>query len=1595
MCDPTLRARACYHPCADAFGIASNRFVNAQQVFRNRARAISGPPLGKDPRMKRIARTRWWAVVTIALFCLFLVALWQWQSLARVLIVAGAEKLAQVRLSFERSQIGTDRAVFENVRVTSFRNEPIAQIRRLEVAYDLRDLLPGGRRLYGLQFAEVDSPHVTIVRRADGTYNVPIPQLNPNAAHRGAPLEVHARVRDGSIEVINESPFALPSQRRLYAGDVQVNANISTANRSTYDVTLKYGERPDLLFPLVGRGVMDQTRGFIDQHWAAAQLPVAGVVNFVLNSQTLRLQTGMLENLDARCFGVRNTTGSLQPHLAASAAFRGGRIAIAGLAKPVTGVQGPVDVYDDGLLTSGLRANLAGVPATVVGGVYALQNPILRVAVRGSGDLAQLRTAFTQAQRLPARGPVSFGLLVEGAAKAPLTWIALRSPETTYAATALQNIEGLLAFDGREADVIEFRGKYGRVALRARGRVSLKKEPNAIEMLVQANSPPGGTPYLNVLMPHIPLNAVALATANDPKLIAVRGALWGSGGAQSLDAIFNVDERGNGTIGPLYARSGRGVLYARIALERTGGSSVGLVEARDFPLPAAKSALDATLIGSQTRAGIAVAGTARLAGAWGAATAHGSGAMRDGALHGGIFGDLGSQGSFGATIGGTPRSPQIAGTVVIAGSRYRNFGVNGNAGLAYENGTLDVHDAAVAIGPLFLGIEGTIDGVLPHGAFAPQYDLAAQVHSSDVGALVATIAPRNAPPVQGSIDADLRVRGTGSAPSFAGRVSAPEGSINGLSFRNFEADVSGDVDALSVKEGRVVVGSSPITLSASAKRTGAADVSLQAPQLDLSDLNDFFDSGDTFAGTGSLALRASVIGTRVLSTSGDANFSNARFRRLDLGEVAARWNSTGNSIATALSFGGPAGEVALDGTIALSSRSVDLNASARRLDLTTWLPMLGYIVPVTGRLDARTTLAGTYPDLAMRAHAEVFGGTAGRMPIERFELSASALNGRATIESAVLDVPSMSTVVSGGFGLRGSDPLALVVTSTSANVGDFLTRATGKDFGISGSFSSTLHVEGTRGAPRLRDTIALQTVRYRNLTIPRVAAELDADKQTLAVRNGEVDLERGKALLSAAMPIAFTAGRVAPGSGPISGAVTADDVELLNFTDLLPKGTQVSGRIDGRVNAAGTIAAPNLEGTLTLADGTFSGPMEKSPITGIAATLALSGTRAQLQSHAFVGTGRVTASGRASLADLRRPAAAMFSFEAAATNVRLDLPAYFQGDLNGAVALMRNAGAVPAVSGDLTISKARLPLSAFLTLNKGGGTGPRMPNIAFQGLDLTVGPDVRVQSANVDIGTTGAVRLGGTLDAPTLSGGFRSTGGSLSFYRAFNIERGEVTFEPSGGLIPNVDAVATTFVPDPATAIRLNVTGPVTNMNLTLASDPPYSKQQILGLLVGAQQFGAVQGVQSTGTGAFSASSAAQTLAMGQLNTAFTRTVLEPLSTSVGGALGFSEVQITADVQTGLGVNAVKAFGKFVNAIYAQSFGYPRTQSVALEAHPNPSTSLRLTAFTTDGPTLFAVQQPQPVAASVLNVNPVTSFTPISASNGASFSYVRRFWRFW
>ena len=637
--------------------------------------------------MKRKQRRRLWGAVALALAGIVALTLWQWQALARLAVVAAVEGAAHVRLHFRDATLRLDRAVFEDVAVTSQRGEPIATIARLSLSYDLRDLLPGGSRLLGLKSVDVESPRITILRRPDGTYNVPIPQFPANKGAKGPPAIFRAAIRNGSVTVVDESRNALPRSRRLYVEGVEADADISTARRSQYVASLHYGERPDRLFLVQGRGVIDAVSGYVDQRWIAAQLPIAAAVNFVLDSPAMRLRSGTLRDVDARYAGLADARGAVDAHLAATAFLDGAQIAVAGLRKPVDGVRGRIDVYDDGLLTSHLDATVAGIPARVTGGIYGLRDPHVRLTIAGNGDVARLRSALPQAERLPMGGPLTFALLVTGPAAKAVTWIDVRSPHITYAGSRLDRVQGLVALDGREADVIRFGGAYRGIAVDAGGRVALHPQADAIAMLLGVHASTNDVPYLDSLFPRVRLDGVALATADDPKSIGVRGAMWGAGAGRRLDAVVDVSGRGVGSVGPIHIHSGRGSLYARVALDRPRGSALGLLAARDFPLPPARGALSGAIFGAQSNAAIYGLGTARLRGAWGAATGAGDLTLRGTSLRGSLYGDALGEAAYGATLSGTTQSPRLAGTVVVAGGRYRNFDVDGSAGVDYGNGS--------------------------------------------------------------------------------------------------------------------------------------------------------------------------------------------------------------------------------------------------------------------------------------------------------------------------------------------------------------------------------------------------------------------------------------------------------------------------------------------------------------------------------------------------------------------------------------------------------------------------------------------------------------------------------------------------------------------------------------------------------------------------------------------------------------------------------------------------------------------------------------------------------------------------------------------
>jgi autotransporter translocation and assembly factor TamB len=1649
-----------------------------------------------------------------------------------------AGRAAGYAVSYDALENADGRITIERPDVASLSGEPVFTAGRIDISYSLKDIV-GGPYFYGISGIDIERPKITIVHHKDGSYNINIPQSNPNEPAKPFTIPtIHAVVKDGSVGILDETRIFAHS-RHLALEAVNVDADLHPQGRSSFTFGLSVLEEGGK-FPITGRGTFDETRGYELSRVRAKTLALAPLVDYALNSPTLHVANGVLNDLDARFYGLLDHAGNMERHLSGSANIDHFQPYLGGIVKPLRDGRGSLRLYDDGLTIPKVDGSIAGIPVRISGAIYNLTAPKLRLGIEGKGDLRRLITLADAAKKLPLSGPLSFELLVEGDAALPTTFATFASPRMHYANIPLDRLSGLVALRGQETAILRAGLDYDGIAVGTRGRIVSTKHTD-VDMLATIHAPAQRLPYAGRLLGPMLLNASAVAMGVDAN-VETSGAVTGTSPGHTLAGAFDVKGNGVGTLGPVELQGPNGrSLYARVALDRPrGGGGAAFVSARAFnvstvgaqpalpgialaPLPALDVTLDGDAAGALEAKHYTAGGSAHLydsrafgfpiqdvtakavvgdgehvalearyrgalaplaAAAGGKFAARGSvdipvtvladgsgraiaqisGARFQGATIAGVSIDaldatiglrgksidvyaaqarldgntIVARGSFGnggtldvstsgidlaalraaglpvrggtlsavASIGGTAAAPTVHGGVIasdvtLPNPAYAGLAVTANTGLSYDGTTLHVDDALVRAGPAVASLDGRVNGLRGNPANA-SYAFDARVREADIGKLAAILKAPLAYP-EGSLDADVRVAGSGSRPAVRGNVSIPEGSVNGLGFRDAAVTLSGNAGAIEASGGRVTVGTSVIGFSAAAT-SAAQTFALHAPRVDLADLNDYFDRGDTLGGRGSIDASVRNEPDRIV-TSGRVRLAHTKFRRFDLGATRADWSTAGRRIDTNFALGTTAGQVRTSGSVTLPAsrplrntlgRSVlALTTHAQGVDLGTWLPAAGIIAPVSGLVDANANVRGVYPNVNVDAHAAVTNGMVRTVPIRTASIDLAASRGRVTIAKAALAIDNASATASGSAGLQPSAPLDLSVVATVADVGALAKSLGGKTVDASGALITTLHVTGTQQRPLLADTLDATSLRYERFTIPRAHLDASLSKTRATLASAEVDFASGRLLANGSVPIVTQ-----PISGqavgvaenaPLSLNVTADHIDLGQFAALLPKGTQAAGTINGTVGVVGTRARPGLRGDLALSNGTFVGPQLTSKLTDGVAELAFADRTVRLENASVaIGGGTISASGLVTVPDLRNPAqSASANLAIVSKYAVIDAPKFIKGRVNGNISIVRAPGAPAQVTGNLAFSSTRISTTALTPSSapSPSATQAALP-VAFD-LGIDVGDDVRVQGGPVDIGAKGHLQVGGTLAAPTVDGELASTGGTLSFYRTFTLQYpSTVHFDPSNGVIPNVDAVATTSVDNPPTDVTLHVTGPATSLNVALASDPSYSREQILGLLVGAQALGAVSGVATTNGGG-PQRNPFQAAAEGQLGGLLTQNILEPFSSQLGSAVGLNNLALNYTPGGGASIGAQKRIFKDVDAVFAESFTYPQRQSIGFRASPNNATAIQLTFFSQPESNQFNIFQG---AQAFQSTNPsVTDTQPATGSNGFSLSLQRKF----
>ena len=984
--------------------------------------------------------------------------------------------------------------------------------------------------------------------------------------------------------------------------------------------------------------------------------------------------------------------------------------------------------------------------------------------------------------------------------------------------------------------------------------------------------------------------------------------------------------------------------------------------------------------------------------------------------------------------------PRVDAGVVLENGRAAGYGpFFATADVNIANDTVQMRNAVAGAGSTYADFGGEIGNL---AAGTPQYRLDVDVPVGDITS-AGKLARLPLHGATGSFGGSVRVGGAGVNPSVDGTIRVPVGSINGLGFENASALLAASRSGVSVQDGSLLIGRTSAAFSAAAG-SGETAFSLRSAHADLADFNDYFDTGDTLAGRGAVRLQFVQRGNAVY-TAGNLHVNGLRYRRLPIGNTAARWNSSRNVIHGSVDVGGDHGSLSAAGTIGLAPGTqlaklvrgsrYDIHATLRNLDLSTWLPALGYPqLPITGRVDGAAAFFGAFPHLGFNADASIVRGTVGPLPIDRASVAARSNGDRIRITQAAISLPAVDATGSGSLGFSPDAPIALTAHVATDDPRRVIAEVSKKRLDVSGRVESTLAVAGTMHHPIFSGNVVATNAAAYGVAIPSLTAQVGIQGRNVVVRNGQVAFAHGSAVLGGSLPLQLQPFSIGPPRAPIGLNFVAKDIDVSAFSAFLGNNTKLGGLLNGNVAVSGTVGAPRIYGTLGASGGSYVSALETIPITGTVAELAFGGTQATLRRlSARLGGGSLSGSGTLDFGNAGLSGGPLSYAVALATRAaQIAMPQYGSGTFDSTLTLRRSGGALAQLGGRVAISDAVVPFAAFLnfggTPGQGDGGSSGLPfNLGFN-LAITAGKNVAVRGGGVgifglNISGTGKAQLTGTLAQPRMNGQFNSAGGTLTYIdHAFRIQTGSVTFTPQNGVIPDVFAVGTTHVtnPDPnlqrnptgSADITATVSGPVTSPRISFASNPTgYTDQQIIALLlplgglVGPIQFtdtgvilpaGQLNGAPAPGTGALLPDILVRrqngTITIGQeafniLNAQFATGLLAPIEGVLGTTLGLSDVNLTLDYTGNFGINFRRILAKDFYAVYGTTLGVPVRQTFGFAYQPNSFTSVQATFFVQSGtlPLFLAPNQ-------TLSTNARAAIgQAVQGSNGFTFLYQRLF----
>jgi translocation and assembly module TamB len=440
------------------------------------------------------------------------------------------------------------------------------------------------------------------------------------------------------------------------------------------------------------------------------------------------------------------------------------------------------------------------------------------------------------------------------------------------------------------------------------------------------------------------------------------------------------------------------------------------------------------------------------------------------------------------------------------------------------------------------------------------------------------------------------------------------------------------------------------------------------------------------------------------------------------------------------------------------------------------------------------------------------------------------------------------------FILRGRVAPTLAIRASLHGVDPALVNAFVPDFLASGLIEAHADLTGSASSP-LGD-IELTATGLRRADDAALGLPLANLRVSAQLRGHTADID-------ARLDAGSASQLHAVGEVPIALDGTVDmkiggklDIGMIN-PFLEARGLHVTGQLAVDASVAGSVADPQIGGTLILTRGSVRDYVRGISLSDIEAQMA--GSQGTLQIKSFTASaapGQLSMSGTIGILQPGLPV----ELKITASNAQPIVSKLVTANLNADLRLSGTARARIELVGKVHLNRTVIgipsglpPNVAVLDVRRRGKTEVRIPErplIIGLDVDVQAPQEILVQGRGLDAEMGGELHIGGTVDAPFVSGGFDLQRGNFSLGSSrLNFTAGRVGFNGLGltnKIDPTLDFTAQAAVADNTTAV-MHITGVADAPIFEFSSIPAMPQDEIMGYLlfgVPVSQLSAIQMAQ-------------------------------------------------------------------------------------------------------------------------------------------------------